>query len=105
MASLVWPHLLTVRKADFQSVNRGSIPRGVIMFKLIIIFPIWTLYYETYNTRSSNFSIDYGPFSSEQQARWFWLMTKEKLQRNYSLAIILNEETKEEVYIDKCKPA
>ena len=26
-----WPHLLAARKADFQSVNRGSIPRGVIM--------------------------------------------------------------------------
>ena len=24
-----WPHLLAARKADFQSVNRGSIPRGV----------------------------------------------------------------------------
>lgn len=89
-----------VRKADFQSVNRGSIPRGVTMIYLKIVFKTWSIDYQTFKGRANSFSIDYGPFPSEQQARWFWLLTKEKMNRSYDIAIIYDENNNE-LYIDE----
>lgn len=70
------------------------------MFKLQILFPIWTIDYETFRGKGNSFIISYGPFSDEQQARWFWLTMKEKLQRNYEVAIIVDKDGNE-CYVDE----
>ena len=74
------------------------------MYTLTIVYPVWTIDYETYRGRGHPFSIKYGPFDSEQQARWFWLTMKDKLQRNYEIACILDKGGVE-VYIDENKGA
>gem|GEM_PF-4943402 len=32
LKSICWSHRLTVRTVDFQSINRGSIPRGTVFY-------------------------------------------------------------------------
>lgn len=70
------------------------------MYTLTVIYPVWTIDYETFRGKGSSFSVDYGPFGSEQQARWFWLIIKEKMKRNYDIAVILDENNNE-CYIDE----
>ena len=70
------------------------------MFKLQVLFPIWIVDYETFRGKGSGFIITYGPFDSEQQARWFWLTMKDKLQRKYDVACIVDDNGKE-YYIDE----
>lgn len=68
------------------------------MFKLQVLFPVWHIDYE-YRGKDSGVLINYGPFDSEQQARWFWLMMKEKLMRKYELATIIDDKGNE-YYVD-----
>ena len=70
------------------------------MYTLIVLFPVWIIDYETFRGKGNTFTIHYGPFDSEQQARWFWLTMKEKLQRNYDIACIVDKDGYE-VYIDE----
>lgn len=70
------------------------------MYTLKILFPVWIIDYQTFRGKGSGFIVDYGPFDSEQQARWFWLSMKEKLQRNYDIAVIVGKDDNE-VYIDE----
>jgi hypothetical protein len=70
------------------------------MFKLQVLFPIWSIDYETFRGKDRGFVLSFGPFDSEQQARWFWLTMKEKLQRNYEVAVIVDNDGNE-CYIDE----
>ena len=36
LGTILWRHRLTVRTAGFQSVNRGSIPRGATIYGLLV---------------------------------------------------------------------
>lgn len=69
------------------------------MFKLQVLFPTWHINYESYRGNGSGVLINYGPFDSEQQARWFWLAMKEKLMRKYELAVIIDDKGNE-YYVD-----
>ena len=69
------------------------------MFKLQVLFPTWIIDYETFRGKSNAFIMSFGPFSDEQQARWFWLTMKEKLQREYEVTVILDDKDNE-VYVD-----
>jgi hypothetical protein len=68
------------------------------MYTLTVLFPIWVIDYETYRGKGHSFSIDFGPFDSEQQAKWFWLTMKEKMNRKYEIAVI--HSNSKEVYVD-----
>ena len=70
------------------------------MFILSVKFPIWTIDHSTFNSAGSSFSIDYGPFYNEQQAKWFWLTMKEKLQRKYESVTITDSEFQYQYYIE-----
>lgn len=70
------------------------------MYNLKILFPTWVIDYETFRGKANSFIMSFGPFDSEQQARWFWLTMKEKLQRNYDIAVIVDDKDNE-VYIDE----
>lgn len=70
------------------------------MYTLKILFPTWIIDYETFRGKSNAFIMNFGPFDSEQQARWFWLTMKEKLQRNYDIAIIVDKDGNE-LYVDE----
>jgi hypothetical protein len=70
------------------------------MFILSVKFPIWTIDHSTFNGVGSSFSIDYGPFHNEQQAKWFWLTMKEKLQRKYESVTITDSEFQYQYYIE-----
>lgn len=63
---------------------------------------MWTIDYETFRGKGNNFLMKFGPFDSEQQARWFWLTMKEKLQRNYDIAVIVDDNGVE-YYVDESK--
>lgn len=68
--------------------------------KLKVVYKIWTIDWLTFKGKGSSFSIEYGPFASEQQARWFWLSIKEQMQTAYDYAVILDENGKD-VFIDE----
>lgn len=68
------------------------------MIILSILFPIWTIDWETNKGKGSSFVVDYGPFCSEQEARWFWIMIKEKMKRKYENVMIYNKDTEEILY-------
>jgi hypothetical protein len=70
------------------------------MYKLKVLFTIWTIDYETFRGKGSGVVVPFGPFDSEQQARWFWLSMKDKLQRKYDIAVIIDSDGKE-VYVDE----
>ena len=70
------------------------------MFKLQVLFPIWVIDYETFRGKGNGFIITYGPFDSEQQARWFWITMKEKLKREYDIAVIVDDNGNE-CYVDE----
>jgi len=69
------------------------------MYTLTIVYPVWIIDYETYRGKGHSFSVDYGSFSSLDEAKWFWIMTKEKMKRNYEFAIIHDKDG--EHYIDR----
>ena len=66
------------------------------MVYLKVRYKIWVIDYETFKGKGNSFTLDFGPFSSEQQARWFWLTT------NYDIAII-HDDKMNELYIDESK--
>lgn len=70
------------------------------MYTLTIVYPIWIIDYETYRGKGHSFSVDYGPFSSVDEAKWFWIMTKEKMQRKYELVVIYDDGGNE-YYVDE----
>lgn len=70
------------------------------MYTLTIVYPIWIIDYETYRGKGHSFSVDYGPFSSVDEAKWFWIMTKEKMQRKYELVVIYDDGGNEH-YVDE----
>jgi hypothetical protein len=76
------------------------------MFILSVTFPVWTIDWTTYKGRGISFSVDYGPFDSEQQAKWFWLTMKEKMKRNYESVVISDTEYQYQYFLeDGSKPA
>ena len=70
------------------------------MYTLTIIYPIWVIDYKTFCGKGHSFSIDFGPFDSEQQAKWFWLMMKEKMNRKYDI-VVIHDKDGNEYYIDE----
>jgi hypothetical protein len=44
--------------------------------------------------------VSFGPFNDVQQARWFWLTMKEKMQRQYDIVAIHDKDGKE-YYVDE----
>lgn len=72
------------------------------MIYLTIVFKTWVIDYESFKGKGSSFSIPFGPFPDEQQARWFWLSLKEKMNRSYDIAIIHNKNG-DELYRDESK--
>jgi|688.fasta_scaffold359750_2 hypothetical protein len=70
------------------------------MIYLTVVFKTWVIDYETFKGKGNSFSIPFGPFCNEQQARWFWLTMKEKMKRSYDIAIITDEK-ENELYRDE----
>jgi hypothetical protein len=67
---------------------------------LKVVYKIWTIDWETYKGKGTSFSLKYGPFPNEQQARWFWLNMKEMMNNSYDYAVIFDKRGLE-LYIDK----
>ena len=86
----------------FHPGDWSSILHGAIMVYLKVYYKIWVIDYETFKGKGNSFTLDFGPFSSEQQARWFWLTMKENMKTNYDIAIIYDEHGNE-LYIDESK--
>jgi len=70
------------------------------MIYLKVVFKTWVIDYQTYKGKGNSFTLPFGPFPNEQQARWFWLLIKEKMQRSYDIAII-HDEQDNNLYIDE----
>lgn len=70
------------------------------MYNLKVLFKTWTIDHETFRGKGNSFILTFGPFPNEQQARWFWLCMKEKMQKTYDIAIIYDENNNE-LYVDE----
>ena len=70
------------------------------MYTLTIVYPVWTIDYETFRGKGHSFNVNFGPFSCADEAKWFWIMMKEKMKRNYEFAIILDKDGNE-CYVDE----
>jgi hypothetical protein len=70
------------------------------MYTLTIVYPVWVIDYETFRGKQRSFSVSFGPFNDVQQARWFWLTVKEKMQRTYDI-VAIHDENGKEYYIDE----